>query len=222
MVALHDFFTNQRRWFETGFSIIAVFFIFAMKGSAAQKKTIIVYILFLLFSFVFAITNFYLTRYILYVIPIVVMIGSYGMVAICKKIPSIAVQGALLILLVAAGCMLTIKKMDTKRFEDTSDMAYLHVTNCMQRSINWTEQQPWKDSLIEVEFPMQQAVSDVRMGYLDGYKPFNYSSNYEKNAHYGVFFILDDDDLNIWNKSKYTVIKRFDDLFAHVFVVEFK
>ena len=186
-----------------------------------QKKTAIVSLLFLLFSFVFAITNFYLSRYILYVIPIVIMMGSCGIVAILENISSVPVRNILVALTVATGCILTVRKMDTGVFRDTSDMSYLHVVNCVQKSIDWTQQQPWRDSIIEAEFPVSQAISDTRNGYFSG-KPFNHSVNFEKKAAYGLLFSLDDEQPPAWNGARFTVIKRFDDLFAHVSVVKYQ
>lgn len=220
-VALQDFFTNQCRWFETIFFIVALFAVFSRKNAhTIQRKTVIISLLFILFSLVFAVTNFYLTRYILYVIPVVVMIGSYGIVIALKRIPSIPLRNVFVAIMVVVGCLLNISKMDTKDFRDSSDMSYLHLVHCIQRSIDWTQQQPWRDSTIEAGFPVGPAMSDARNGYFSG-KPFNYSTNYEKKAHYGLLSTLRDEPLNVWSGEKYEVIKRFDDLYAHVYVVKF-
>ena len=110
--------------------------------------------------------------------------------------------------------------MDTGQFEDTADMSYLHLVKTEKEAIAWLEQQPWKDSTIEANFPIFQALSDVRNGYLSG-KPITISVNYEKQAPYGLLFHFKEDENIAWNGRSYTIIKRWKMPYAYISAVKY-
>ncbi|HRO42652.1 MAG TPA: glycosyltransferase family 39 protein [Flavipsychrobacter sp.] len=189
-----------------GIFIIAVGVIVNLRRNAF-RRTINIFILFVLACIAFADLNFYLSRYMLYALPFVVLGGVYGAQFLFLKMQT-KWQTTALGTFIAVTAITSFLSMDTGKFEDTADMSYLHLVQTKQEAISWLEQQPWKDSVIEANFPIFQALSDMRNGYLS-VKPFSISVNYEKRAPYGLWFHFKEDENIVWDGRPYTIIKRW-------------
>lgn len=205
------------RWVLTAFMLFAL--VHAIRLKTENSRTIIISALFILCSILFAALNFYLLRYMLYAFPFMVVMAVAGIYTLASRLKSLAGQ-ALTAAFTAASTLLSLYYMDTGKFNDSADMSYLHLVNCEKEAIAWAEQQTWRDSVIEANFPMFQGMADKRYGYLIG-QPFNTSTNFEKPARYGLLFHMDGQPVPVWNGKPYEVIREFRNHYARITAVRF-
>lgn len=211
-----DIFIAQGRFFTSIFLLIGL-----LKFRAERQNPIfLVVFIFVLLGVLSAGLNFYLMRYILFIIPFTILLSThFGLLLIEQTNKKF--QATLTLFFVVVSASLSVLFLNGNKFNDTADMSYLKVVNCEKEAINWVEKQPWSDSLVEANFPVIQGISEKRNGYLTG-EPIPHSVNFEKKTKYGVLFHLNDDKIPVWNGSKFHVIKSFNQSFAHIDVVEFE
>ncbi len=218
-----DMFIWQGRWM-VGVAFLAgiVMNLFSKLLKIEPKgKIIYTFTLFILLAFIFADINYYLTRYILYVIPFILLGGTFTVIVIFEKIlPNLKViQWVFVLLFCGYGIVLGHKNMSQS--PDTCDMSYKLVVNVSQQAIHWAEQN-WSKDTIEANFPIYQGLEDPRNGYLTG-NPLPFSVNFAKPTKYGLlFYMWEKDNIPIGQSLKYHIIKTFDDSYAHVVAVEFE
>lgn len=218
-----DIFTSQGRWL-TGVASLGGFglYLFSKQFMPQRKRQIFfIFFIFILLASFFADINYYLTRYILYVIPFVVLMGTYTIISIFEKIlpKQKLIQWLLIVLFSYGGVVLAHKHMSES--PDTCDMSYKLVVNVSQQSIHWAEHN-WNGDTIEANFPIYQGLEDTRNGYLTG-KPFPYSANFQKPTKYGLlFFLWEEKNIPIGSSRPFHILKTFDDGYAHVAAVEYE
>jgi 4-amino-4-deoxy-L-arabinose transferase-like glycosyltransferase len=177
--------------------------------------------LFILLAFIFTDINFFLPRYTLYVIPFIVLGGTFTVIALFEKFLAgiKVIQWVMTILFLGFG--LSLGHYNMYKSPDTCDMSYKLVVNVSQLAVHWAEQN-WREDTIEVNFPILQCVNDPRNGYLTG-KPLLYTINYTKHVKYGLLFYSHEPGYIPTVKGiKYHFIKTFDEDWAHVAAVEFE
>ena len=218
-----DMFIWQGRWM-VGVAFLAgiVLSLFSKRlKTGPAGKFIFTFTLFILLAFIFADINYYLTRYILYVIPFIVLGGTYTAFLIFERIFSNLriMQWVMIIYFSAYGVFLGHTNMYT--YDNTCDMSYKIIVNISLKAIHWAEHN-WSNDTIEANFPIFQGIQDPRNGYLTG-KPFHFSVNIEKPTKYGLFFyVWEEKNIPIGKSRKFHIIKTFDEDWAHVAAVEYE
>ena len=217
-----DSFLWQGRWmlgivFLAGIvlSLFSKYLILNLNG-----KILYTFSLFILLAFIFTDINFFLPRYTLYVIPFIVLGGTYTAIVLFEKIfPNLKViQWVMILFFCGFGVMFGHTNM--YKTPDTCDMTYKLIVNVSQKAIFWAEQN-WSKDTIEVNFPIYQGVADPRNGYLKG-KPLLFSINNTKPTKYGLlFYMWEKDNIPIGKNIRYQIIKTFDEEWAHVVAVKF-
>jgi hypothetical protein len=122
-----------------------------------ESAIVITFTLFIFLAFIFADINYFLPRYILYVIPFIVLGGTYTAIVIFEKIFSNlkAFQWVMIIFFCGYGIVLGHKNM--YKSPDTCDMSYKLVVNVSQQAIHWAEQN-WSKDTIEANFPIGKSL----------------------------------------------------------------
>ncbi len=220
----NDMFTGQGRWMIGIFFLAGIVICFFSNLLKVEPKVKIIrtFSLFILLAFIFALINYYLTRYILYVIPFIVLGGTYTAILLFEKIfhKLKVIQWAIVILFCGYGVSLGHNNM--YKTPATCDMSYKLVVNVSQQAIHWAEQQYWSRDTIEANFPINLGIADPRNGYLTG-KPIPFSPHFVKPAKYGLlFYMWEKDNIPIGKNIRYLIIKTFDDSYAHVVALEFE
>jgi 4-amino-4-deoxy-L-arabinose transferase-like glycosyltransferase len=218
-----DMFIWQGRWMIGVAFLAGIILSLFSKIIKIEPKGRIIYTftLFILLTFIFSDINYYLTRYILYVIPFIVLGGTYTAIVVFEKVfPNLKViQWILVLFFCSYGVLLGHKNMSQS--PDTCDMSYKLVINVSQQAIHWAEQN-WSKDTIEANFPIYQGIEDPRNGYLTG-NPIAFSVNNTKPTKYGLFFFLwDEKNIPIGNSRKFHILKTFDDGWAHVAAVQYE
>jgi hypothetical protein len=168
----------------------------------------------------FAVINFYLTRYLLYIIPMVCIAGAWVISVATHRLAKRVRFVAFGIIGVAA-IVLGETNMDRRGFQDTSDMGYVHVVRNKQEALIWAQAQPWRDSVVSANFPIFQALQDPRFGYVS--RPWPYSENDNPPSKYAIIWNGDEPSSPTWLKSRpHDTIKQFDDEYSHIVIVRFK
>lgn len=197
----------------------SLFFTWRGGYSPVQKRAISISLIFVVGCIGFAYLNFYLFRYLLYAIPFVVLTAVAGLFALADRLP-LKWRNSILYLCMAASLALGVLYMDKGEFNDTADMSYKRLVKAQLQTIDWVKQQPWKDSLIEANFPLYQAMEEPRNGYLSG-KALNTSVNFKQPTRYGVFFHFKKEERFVWNDRPYTTIKEFTLSYGFISIVKF-
>jgi len=218
-----DIFISQGRWmigiaflFGTG-----ICFFYRQLISESKRKVFYIFFLFIIIAAIFADVNYYLTRYLLYVIPFVVLGGTYFVIFIIEKVftSQKVIQWLAIIFFTSSGLELAHKNMSVS--PDTCDMSYKLVVNVSKQAINWAEQN-WPHDTLEANFPIYQGLEDPRNGYLKG-NSIPFSANFQKLTKHGLlFFLWEEGNIPIGSSLKYHIIKTFDDGYAHVAAVEYE
>lgn len=210
-------------FFSQGKIVIGIFtvsfLIYVNIRKTAEQRAVNISVLFIVVCIGFSALNFYLSRYMLFALPFVILTGAGGAWHFLQRwFPRwrYVTTGSFITVCV----VLSLAKMDTGKFNDTADMSYLQLVRTKQQAIDWLEQQPWRDSVIEANFPIFQALTDMRNGYLS-VRPFEISVNYEKKAAYGLWFHFKEDDPIVWDGRSYTVINRWKTSYAYISAVKY-
>jgi 4-amino-4-deoxy-L-arabinose transferase-like glycosyltransferase len=216
---LLELFVEQGRWL---FTIPLIVFLIKSKIWKAQggiSRYYMVAVLFVLISLGFSSVNFYLSRYLLFVYPIVVLAFAHSIVTLSSDFlkqlrRNIAIVGVLVL-----GFVIALREMDNGKFEDTYNMSYVHTVNCVQECVAWLEQQPWSQQEFGANFPIFQAIEDKRNGYLKKNERLPFTNNFDNGVRYLAYFYLSEEDIFPHLRVK-KVIKRFSNKHSHIVVYD--
>jgi hypothetical protein len=208
LTVIKDIFLRQGKWFLTIFSVAAIVHLAFKHQKGKTPAWYPVVGIFLIFSILFSAFNFYLFRYVLFVLPFTIALSADGILgaSVFMKKAAFQTSFSFVSLLIAVG--LAGIYMDRNKFNDAADMSYKHIVKLQQEAVNFVEQQPWKDSLFAATFPMEQALSDKRYGYLKG-KNLRTAPYQQYETLYGIFFSLKKDEPVFWYARKFDTIKTF-------------
>jgi 4-amino-4-deoxy-L-arabinose transferase-like glycosyltransferase len=220
---LYEMFLDQGRWL-IGLTFLAglALCILAKPLKIEFKcRPLLVFAGFLMLVLIFADINYYLTRYILYTIPVIVLGGVYTAVNILRRIsPQKKAISSILIILFTSGSIINAQQNMVK-FPYTCDMSYKWVLDVTESSIHWVEQQPWKNDTINANFPISNGLSDKRNGFLLG-DPIPYIPNLEKVRNYALFFYeWGPDNIPVPKEIKYRILKTWSKSYANVVAIQF-
>lgn len=220
---MNEMFFDFGKWI-TGVSFLAGIVLCMFRKPlklALNCNAILTFALFSLLVFLFADFNYYLTRYILYGAPFIVLGGVHTLMAVADRlVPRFRSVGIILLTLVSS-FSIYFGHHNTYKYP-YGEMSYTCVLNVITEAVHWTEQQPWRNDTIESNFPVYQALLDKRNGYLKG-EAVPTTGNYEKKRKYGLMY-YEWEPKNIPNQKnyKYTILKTWSDQFANVACVEFE
>jgi 4-amino-4-deoxy-L-arabinose transferase-like glycosyltransferase len=219
---LTEMLFNFGKWL-TGITFLAgVLLCFFRKPLGIQLNARVLWIFagLCFFIFLFADVNTYLTRYILYSAPFVILGGVHTFFIIIDRIvPGFKFAGMVLL---AGLSLYATSDGHAKMYEyPYGEMSYKFALNVVQDAVTWTEQQPWKNDTIETNFPLTGALWDKRNGYLRG-ETIPLLTDFGKKTRYGLFY-FEYDTKNIPNSKnyKYTILKMWSDHYANVAWVEY-
>jgi 4-amino-4-deoxy-L-arabinose transferase-like glycosyltransferase len=216
-----DMFIGQGRWM-VGIAFLAgiILGLFSkLLKTGPTGKFIFTFTLFIVLAFIFADINYYLSRYILYVIPFIVLGGTYTAILIFERIFSNLkmMQWVMIIYFSTYGVYLG----HTNMYTYTCDMSYKTVVNISLKAIHWAEKN-WSKDTIEANFPVYQGIQDPRNGYLTG-KALHNSANFKKHTKYGLFYYVGEEkNIPLGKSRKFHIIKTFDEDWAHIAAVKFE
>jgi hypothetical protein len=165
--------------------------------------------LFIVAAFLFSNFNFYLPRYLLFVVPWIILFGVTGIDKFINKYfaekPGYQYFVGLYLL---GACACAVNHWDNDRFNDTFDVSYRKVVNLVKETTDWVSNQPWKNKPIEANFPVFQALQESRNGYVS--KPYFISVNFQWPCEYGVFYRMKGEELFKMPHNGYYVKRLFD------------
>lgn len=219
LVILHMLFREQGRTLWPLW--LAVFLLvqrYQQAGRPLIKRTWSVIAVCISLFILFSATNYYLHRYLLPVFPLLVLPVAYLPVRLSQRFPAVFRYG-LPGLFTAVMLYNGIRHLDAGHFSDTNDMSYRQLVLCQQDCVQWVAQQPWSDSLIMVNFPVNTALADDRMGYLPKGKKINYTADLTARVTYAVFYMQDGAAPQL--ATGYRIIRRFQRRDAVFIVVKF-
>ncbi|MEI8005966.1 MAG: glycosyltransferase family 39 protein [Bacteroidota bacterium] len=219
---LNEMFFGFGKW-VTGASFLAgiVLCIFRKKLKLPlNSNALFTFALFCLFVFLFADFNYYLTRYILYGIPFIVLGGVHTLVAVSERIIPRFRSVRLMLLTVVTGLSIFFSHYGTYKYP-FGEMSYTCVVKVIAEAVSWTEQQSWRNDSITSNFPVYQALSDKRNGYLKG-EAIPTTGEFETKIKYGLVY-YEWETKNILNSKnyRYKILKTWTDGFANVACIEF-
>ncbi len=220
---LREMFFEFGKWLTGGIFLAGLLLCFFRKPLRIQLNDRILWIFagLCLLIFLFSTVNIYMTRYILYSSPFIILGGVHTFFTVMDRIvPRFKFVGV--VLLAGLSAYTTWdghKKMDEFPY---GDMSYKFSLNVVRDAVAWTELQPWKNDTIEVNFPLTGALWDKRNGYLRG-EILPVSVNFWKKTRYGLFYYSYGPE-NIPNVKnyKFTILKHWWDHYANVACVEYQ
>ncbi|OJV30568.1 MAG: hypothetical protein BGO32_09285 [Bacteroidetes bacterium 37-13] len=219
------FYRQGRIYLSLLLFILPVFFYLKNRNfSNIEKRSYFIVGLFFLLCLAFAALNFYLMRYMLLMIPLIVIMAVHELIKVSdllgnrKKWLLIAAPASIGI---AIAAIYTMDSTKNGGYLGDADMSYKHVIIVEQQAISWVEQQPWATEKIGANFPIFQGIRDVRNGYLSKH-PIIYSENAIDTVKYGVFFQLFPNDAYLFVDRKHKIIKEFTGVVGSVKVLEFE
>lgn len=219
------FYRQGRIYLSLLLFILPVFFYLKNRNfSNIEKRSYFIVGLFFLLCLAFAALNFYLMRYMLLMIPLIVIMAVHELIKVSdwlgnrKKWLLIAAPASIGI---AIAAIYTMDSTKNGGYLGDADMSYKHVIMVEQQAISWVEQQPWATEKIGANFPIFQGIRDVRNGYLSKH-PIIYSENAIDTVKYGVFFQLFPNDAYLFVDRKHKIIKEFTGVVGSVKVLEFE
>ncbi|MFM1828156.1 MAG: hypothetical protein RL624_397 [Bacteroidota bacterium] len=197
--------------------VYLVFNLFHYKRAA---KFHFVVIAFIIVSMFFSNVNFYMQRYLLIILPWIIVLGVWALDQILDLyIKTKYLKNSMLVLLMTFSTYLAISNWDSNTFNDTCDISYRRTVSLVQETANWLQSQTWKNEAIEANFPVFQALQDPRNGYVK--QPFAIDVDFQQPCKYGIFFKTK----GIWDPlSEHTyekTLKLFKNDFAEIRVVQF-
>ena len=218
-----NLFLSQGR-FVTGIPFLAgiVMILFAKSfGFVRERRILFVFLVYILLAFIFIDINYFLSRYLLFVIPFIVLGGTWITLTTLEKLFSATAPLKWVLILIFTGTGILLGHLNMYTSLNSCDMSYKYIVNACLPAIQWAELN-WKNETIEVNFPIYQGLEDPANGYLKG-KPIPYSVNFMAPTRYGLFFYFSKEEIVPSVKShKYHIIKIFNDHYANVCAVEFE
>lgn len=164
--------------------VYLVFNLFHYKRAA---KFHFVVIAFIIVSMFFSNVNFYMQRYLLIILPWIIVLGVWALDQILDLyIKTKYLKNSMLVLLMTFSTYLAISNWDSNTFNDTCDISYRRTVSLVQETANWLQSQTWKNEAIEANFPVFQALQDPRNGYVK--QPFAIDVDFQQPCKYGIFF----------------------------------
>lgn len=197
-----------------------VYLVFNLLHYKRAAKFHFVVIAFIIVSMFFSNVNFYMQRYLLIILPWIIVLGVWALDQILDLyIKTKYLKNSMLVLLMTFSSYLAISNWDSNTFNDTCDISYRRTVSLVQETANWLQSQTWKNEVIEANFPVFQALQDPRNGYVK--QPFAIDVNFQQPCKYGIFFKTK----GIWDPlSEHTyekTLKLFKNDFAEIRVVQF-
>ncbi len=197
-----------------------VYLVFNLLHYKRAAKFHFVVIAFIIVSMFFSNVNFYMQRYLLIILPWIIVLGVWALDQILDLyIKTKYLKNSMLVLLMTFSSYLAISNWDSNTFNDTCDISYRRTVSLVQETANWLQSQTWKNEVIEANFPVFQALQDPRNGYVK--HPFAIDVNFQQPCKYGIFFKTK----GIWDPlSEHTyekILKLFKNDFAEIRVVQF-
>ena len=214
-----DIYFGEGRYFSGVILVITLlYFIFKSKQNGISRKATVLTLL-ILIGTVFAACNFYMIRYILYFLPAVMFLSAWFVVrfAYKHKKPIFITTVISYTVVVVISC---IVEMGDKRFRDTGDMSYKQVVLLKKEAITWLEKQPFRNEIIGANFPLFQAISDTRFGYVSS--PIRYSENLKEKTCHAIWFYLNNQRLDINTQRPFKIIKEFQNSQATIIIMSFQ
>jgi hypothetical protein len=220
---LKEMFFNYGKWLAGGTFLLGLLLCFVRKPLhiALNARVLWIFAGLCLIIFLFSdIVNIYLTRYILYAAPFIVLGGVYTFFTIIDLIvPRFKFAGVILLAgLMAYATWDGYTRMYRFPF---GEMIYKIPLRVLQDAVAWTEQQPWKSDTISTSYPVNGALGDRRNGYLAG-DNIPCQTDFRKKTRYGLFYFEWAKE-NIPNPENYnyTILKMWSGEYAHVAFVEY-
>ena len=219
---LTEMFFNFGKWLTGGTFLAGLLLCFFRKPLDIQLNARVLGIFagLCFFIFLFSDVNYYLTRYILYSAPFIILGGVHTFFTVIDRISRFKFVG---VVLLAGLSVYTTWDGHTKMYEfPYGEMSYKFALNVLQDAVAWTEQQPWKNDTIETNFPLTGALGDKRNGYLRG-ETIPFLANFEKKTRYGLFyFTWFSENIPNYKNYKYTILKMWSEHYAHVAWIEYQ
>ena len=199
------------------FGLGFVFLLFSNRD--IERRSFVISAIFILLCLCFAAYNFYLLRYMLYCIPFLILPAAWFISIIAGKGHRNLALPAVIVYAVVSTTM-SLKFMNPAQFGDTSDMSYKRVVALKQEAIDWLEQQPFRDSVVEANFPIFQALADPRNGYVE--RTIQYSENFTRHSCHALWFHLNHERFHFWIESRpYEVVSEFRNEVANISYIRF-
>ena len=219
---LREMFFNFGKWLTGGTFLAGLLLCFFRKPLDIQLNARVLGIFagLCFFIFLFSDVNYYLTRYILYSAPFIILGGVHTFFTVIDRISRFKFVG---VVLLAGLSVYTTWDGHTKMYEfPYGEMSYKFALNVLQDAVAWTEQQPWKNDTIETNFPLTGALGDKRNGDLRG-ETIPFLANFEKKTRYGLFyFTWFSENIPNYKNYKYTILKMWSEHYAHVAWIEYQ
>ena len=220
---LAEMFFNFGKWLTGGTFLAGLLLCFFRKPLNIQLNARALWIFagLCFFIFLFSDVNIYVTRYILYSAPFVVLGGVHTFFTVIDRIfPRFKAVG-LVLLAVLSGFTIWIGYTGMYKLPN-GEMFYRIPLNVVQDAVSWTEHQPWRNDTIETNFPLTGALGDKRNGFLTGEK-VPISVNFEKKTRYGLFFYFwGPENIPNYKNYKFTILKSWSDRQINVAWVEYQ
>ena len=219
---LREMFFNFGKWLTGDLFLAGLLLCFFRKPLRIHLHDRVLWIFagLCLLIFLFSVVNMYMTRYILYSAPFVVLGGVHTFFTLIDRVvPRFKFAGV--VLLAGLSVYATWDGYTIMNQSPFGEMSYKNALKVVQDAVTWTELQPWKNDTIETNFPLTGALADKRNGYLIGEKiPF--IANFEKKTRYGLFY-FDWAIENIPNSVnyKFTILKMWSEQSSNVAWVEY-
>ncbi len=216
---LKDLFIRQGRWLPGLFFCIGLYKAWT-SGQKEEKRYFAFTGILIALAVLSAALNFYLTRYMLYVLPFVIVGAFYGLNTVIAGFRKPAFI-ALLCLFCITDVIFCIAEMNTNKFHDAADMGYKDLVLCEKEALRWAEQQPWRDSLTATNFPVTPALTDLRYGYITTL-PFPVTSQSDNSAKHAILFHMGDEkNPGSTSGRQYHIIRTFSRAYAHFSVINY-
>lgn len=220
LVISHMFLYEQGRWL-TGLAAVAVFgrLTFRPFKDKAGSRALRISMVFIFFSVIFACLNYYLHRYLLPILPFIILGAVYFVHHLAARVNNKLISPVMIGVFGAYSLFQAWKYNDSGHFSDVNDMSYRHMVLCKRDCIRWAEQQPWNETVLASYFPVNIAFNDYRLGYLERKKSWPYTNETTPSSEYGIYYLHDEYLPTL--KVKYQEIKRFTRKDATFIVIRF-
>ena len=153
----------------------------------------------------FCVTNFFMTRYILMVLPLMALLVVWGVEQIWNN-------AVFMILIIALLGFASVKYMDPNEFNYDCDLSYKRMLNVEQRAATYIDNHISPDSSIASNFPMNVILGEKNTGFIVSNLYFTRASNPS------ALYIVEGNNTEQVDipKNNYDVERSFKDGFAEV------
>jgi 4-amino-4-deoxy-L-arabinose transferase-like glycosyltransferase len=187
----------------------SLYLFFKKKYESKEIHYILFFSFFILFYLLFSSINYFTNRYLLSILPLYLLIGSFFIVKITgeRKI----VTGIISICFMALFCYKTIF---TYWDESDTSLGLIDTVKLHKEVVNYCEKNGWQDKKIFTGFLMTYDLKNPQLGYLNNKSnPFKRVFNIKEEGY--EFFIFysneyDHDVESIRCNNEYILLKRFE------------